>query len=404
MTARKWLIVVGGPTASGKTTLAIELAQYLEAPILSCDSRQFFREMTIGTAKPTPEELEAAPHYFVGHLSIKDSYSVGDYERVALNTLRDIYRQNNRAILVGGSGLYQKAVVEGLDHFPEVPATVKRSLEALYQKEGLTGLQEKLKQLDPKYHEEVDLQNPHRLFRALGVSIAADRPFSSFRTHKAKARCFQPIYIQPRWERALLYERINRRVDLMIESGLEAEAEALYPFRSLTALQTVGYQELFDFFDGKISKPEAIDLIKRNTRRYAKRQLTWTRRDGFWKHFGPGESALAKEYILRAEREHLTFERKRVAEQEFLHIFYKNQQQIGSCRSKERKHNIYYDLEFEDRNLEQPLFGYFLHEIYQRMDVDDLIEVQDLMQPYLKNFGLERRESKQFRKVKNSES
>ncbi|MCB0585569.1 MAG: tRNA (adenosine(37)-N6)-dimethylallyltransferase MiaA [Phaeodactylibacter sp.] len=294
---KKHLLVVGGPTASGKTAFAIRLAQHFNTAIVSADSRQFYREMNIGTAKPTEEELAQAPHYLINSLSIEEEYSVGDFERDALQLLGRLFQKHDIVILAGGSGLYIKALCEGLDEFPEVPAAIRQSVEQDYREKGLAFLQEELARTDPDYYEEVDRQNPHRLIRALAVFRASGQPFSSFRKAIIQPRPFTPIYLQLHWPRQELYRRINRRVEQMMAAGLAEEARTLFPRRRLTALQTVGYQELFDHFDGKHSMEEAITLIKRNTRRYAKRQLTWYRRDGHWKLLRPDDWSLALEYI-----------------------------------------------------------------------------------------------------------
>lgn len=286
---QKYLIVVGGPTASGKTALAIRLAQHFGTEILSADSRQFFREMNIGTAKASEQELQTVPHHFINSLSIEQDYSVGDYERDALALLAKLYQKHQVVILAGGSSLYIKALCEGLDEFPEVPAEVRDAVEALYLQKGIEALQAELAQVDPLYFEQVDRANPQRLIRAIAVYRASGQPFSSFRTQAAEPRFFTPIYIWLETPREVLYERINQRVDLMLAAGLEAEARKLYPQRQLNALQTVGYQEFFDYFDGTISYVEAVELIKRNSRRYAKRQGTWMRRDGFWETFAPSQ-------------------------------------------------------------------------------------------------------------------
>lgn len=286
---QKYLIVVGGPTASGKTALAIRLAQHFGTEILSADSRQFFREMSIGTAKASEQELQTVPHHFINSLSIEQDYSVGDYERDALALLAKLYQKHRVVILAGGSSLYIKALCEGLDEFPEVPAEVRDAVEALYLQKGIEALQAELAQVDPLYFEQVDRANPQRLIRAIAVHRASGQPFSSFRTQAAEPRFFTPIYIWLETPREVLYERINQRVDLMLAAGLESEARKLYPQRQLNALQTVGYQEFFDYFDGTISYVEAIELIKRNSRRYAKRQGTWMRRDGFWETFAPSQ-------------------------------------------------------------------------------------------------------------------
>jgi tRNA dimethylallyltransferase len=286
---RKYLLVVGGPTASGKTALAIQLAQHFGTEILSADSRQFYREMNIGTAKPSAAELVQAPHHFVDSLSIVQNYSVGDFERDALALLRGLYQKHDVLILTGGSGLFVNALCKGLDEFPAVTEEIKAQVEQDYLEKGLLFLQEELKRSDLQYYLRVDQQNPQRLMRALSVIRSSGQPFSFFRNQAPEPRFFTPIYLWITWERELLYQRINQRVDLMLAQGLEQEARSLYPQKQVGALQTVGYQEFFDHFDGKISHEEAIELIKRNSRRYAKRQGTWMRRDGFWHEIEPGD-------------------------------------------------------------------------------------------------------------------
>lgn len=284
---RKYLIIIGGPTAVGKTAFAIRTALHFQTEILSADSRQFFRGMNIGTAKPSPEELAAVPHHFIDCLSIRDSYSVGDFERDALQCLSELYTTRHIVVMSGGSGLYVKAVCEGLDVFPPVPPQIAGAVIQLYAAQGLPALQEELRLRDPDYYAVVDLQNPARLIRALSVCRAAGQPFSSFRSRKTVERDFTPVYIQLDRPRAELYSRIEERVDHMMRLGLEEEARLLYPHRHLQALQTVGYQEMFDYFEGKTSLETAVALIKQHTRNYAKRQLTWMRRDGFWNVFHP---------------------------------------------------------------------------------------------------------------------
>jgi len=295
--SKKYLLVIGGATATGKTGVAIRLAQHYHSEILSCDSRQFYREMTIGTAKPTLAELQAAPHHFIDHLSIKDDYSVGDFEREALDVLQSLFSKNKIAILAGGSGLFIKALCEGLDEFPDVPPEVKNEVESFYKDEGIEALQKELEHSDPEYYKIVDQQNPMRLIRALSVIRASGQPFSTFRNQEKKARPFTPIYINLHWDRSELYERINKRVDLMIEAGLLEEAKNLISHKNKNALQTVGYQELFDFFEEKITLEEAIASIKQNSRRYAKRQMTWFRKDNHWKAFHPTEFQNMIDYI-----------------------------------------------------------------------------------------------------------
>lgn len=301
MPNKKYLLVIGGPTASGKTHFAIQLARHFQTEILSADSRQFYQEMNIGTAKPEPEELNQVPHHFINQLSIKNNYSVGRFEADALERLQQLYQKYDQVVLVGGSGLYIKALCEGLDPFPEVSEGVRQKLEQSYQEQGISALQDALSKVDPAYYATVDLNNPHRLIRALAVYHASGKPFSFFRQQNQSKRSFHPIYLQLQWPRAQLYHRIDQRVDQMVKSGLVKEAQQLLPYRKHTALQTVGYQELFDHFVGKCTLEEAIELIKRNSRRYAKRQLTWNRRDGFWKHFQSDDLEMALAYIEQAQ-------------------------------------------------------------------------------------------------------
>ncbi|TDN81598.1 tRNA dimethylallyltransferase [Salegentibacter sp. 24] len=274
-----YLLNIVGPTAIGKTTLAIELAQKFDAEIISADSRQFFKEMRIGTAVPSEEELQAAKHHFIQHISIADRYNVGDFESDAIQKLEKLFQSSDFAIMVGGSGLYTKSVLQGLDYFPEVPPEIRENLNFNFKKEGLIPLQEKLKKMDPEYYKIADIENPQRIIRALEVSIASGKSYSSYLNQPRKQRNFNPISIGISAEREMIYQRINRRVDLMMEEGLLQEAESLYPKRTLNALNTVGYKELFCFLDGEISLEAAVDEIKKNTRRFAKRQLTWFRKD-----------------------------------------------------------------------------------------------------------------------------
>lgn len=273
----KCLLVIAGPTAIGKTTLAIQLAQHYNCDILSADSRQFFREMNIGTAKPDAAELTAAPHHFIDSLSIDDNYSVGDFERDALKKLEDIFTNNNVAVLVGGSGLYIKALCEGMDIFPDVSNEIKVQLEKELEENGLASLEAELRDTDNDYFLEVDKSNSRRILRALSIIRATGKTFSSFRMRNISPRPFQPIYIALTSDREKLYERINLRVDKMLEAGLLKEVKSLYPKRTLKSLQTVGYQEFFKHLDGELSLKEAVELVKRNSRRYAKRQMTWFR-------------------------------------------------------------------------------------------------------------------------------
>lgn len=276
---KKFLFVVVGPTAIGKTALGIRLAKHFKTEIVSADSRQFFREMKIGTAVPSEAELEAAKHHFIQHISVNDEYSVGDFERDAISRLDQIYNTHDVAIMVGGSGLYVDAVVNGLDEFPEVDPSIRESLNERLEVSGIETLQEELREKDPEYYSEVDLQNPHRLIRALEICIGTGKPYSSFRKKGAKNRIFEPVYIGLTAPREIVYDRINYRVDLMMESGLLEEAKRLAPLKHLNALNTVGYKELFGFIEGQWDLETAVSEIKKNTRRFAKRQLTWFRKN-----------------------------------------------------------------------------------------------------------------------------
>lgn len=272
------LVVLQGPTAIGKTALAIDWAKRLDTHILSADSRQFFREMAIGTAKPTPEELSQAPHHFVDCISVTEEYSAGQYERDVLAKLASLFQDHPAVILAGGSGLYVQAVTQGLDDMPadmDIRAELMHTLET----KGLAVLQARLQELDPAHHDRMDLNNPQRLVRALEVCLATGEPYSSHRNKAAAPRPFRMIKIALDADRDWIYERINRRVDLMLEAGLIEEVERLQPHWHLNALKTVGYREFFPYFEGTCSLEEAVEALKMNTRRFAKKQLTWLRRD-----------------------------------------------------------------------------------------------------------------------------
>jgi len=278
ITPTKYLITVIGPTAIGKTAMAIEIAKHFKCEIISADSRQFFREMAIGTAVPSKEELDAAKHNFIQNISIFDEYNVGDFERDAINKLDELYQTGDFAVMVGGSGLYIDAVLKGFDDFPDVDPSVREELIAKYEQQGIVYLQQELQRLDPVHYNKVAKENPQRLMRALEVCIGSGKPYSSFLNIKKNSRRFTPIVIGLEADRELMYNRINQRVDIMKETGLIDEARALYPHKKLNALQTVGYRELFSHFDEEISLDFAIEEIKKNTRRFAKRQMTWFKR------------------------------------------------------------------------------------------------------------------------------
>ena len=274
-----FLINILGPTAIGKTSLSIEVARHFKTEIISADSRQFFKEMSIGTAVPEKEELAAVPHHFIQHISIENNYSVGDFEREAIKKLELLFKKHSIAVMVGGSGLYVKAVTEGLDDFPEVDPEIRKNLNQHLQTDGIDWLQKKLFVLDPDYYRTADVQNPHRLIRALEICIETGKPFSSFLKQDKMKRAFKSIKIGLTANREMIYERINKRVDIMIENGLVQEAKSLYSKKDLNALNTVGYKELFQYFDGETDLETAVSEIKKNTRRFAKRQLTWFRKD-----------------------------------------------------------------------------------------------------------------------------
>jgi tRNA dimethylallyltransferase len=275
----KTLISIVGPTAIGKTALSIKLAQYFKTEIISADSRQFFKEMNIGTAVPSIEEQQAAKHHFIQHISIKDSYNVGDFERDAISKIIEIHKKNDVAIMVGGSGLYVKAITKGLDNFPDVDEDIRLELNQKLKNEGLEKLQNQLKELDLKAYNTIAIDNPQRLIRALEICIGSGQPYSSFLTNAYKSRPFNTISIGLNAERPIIYERINERVDMMVNNGLVAEAKELLPYKHFNALNTVGYKELFNYFEGEWTLDFAISEIKKNTRRFAKRQLTWFRKD-----------------------------------------------------------------------------------------------------------------------------
>ncbi len=280
----KYLITIVGPTAIGKTALSIALAKHFNCEIISCDSRQFFIEMKIGTAVPSEEELNAAAHHFIQNKSVFENYSVGNFEREALLKLDELFQKNNIQIMVGGSGLYMDAVLRGFDDFPDIEAAIREEIKVEFEINGLAFLQNKLKELDPIYFEKISLenpqtiQNPQRMMRFVEVCLGTGKPYSSFLNQKKNMRNFTPIIIGLEANREMMYERINRRVDLMLQEGLLEEVKTLFPNKHLNALQTVGYRELFDYFDEKTTLEFAIEEIKKNTRRFAKRQMTWFKR------------------------------------------------------------------------------------------------------------------------------
>ncbi|HET6226482.1 MAG TPA: tRNA (adenosine(37)-N6)-dimethylallyltransferase MiaA [Bacteroidia bacterium] len=302
------LLVIAGPTAIGKTSLSITLARHYSCPIISADSRQFFKELSIGTAKPSIDEMQGVRHYFIDSHAISDNYNVGKFEKDALELLEELFKNHELVIMVGGSGLYIDAVCNGFDELPEADPAVRSKINALMETEGITGLQQLLQKLDPVYYDQVDKQNPQRLSRALEVCLISGKRYSDFRKETAKKRNFNIIKIGLTAPREVLYQRINDRVDQMMKDGLLAEVKRVENHKHLNALQTVGYKELFDYLsavNASIDHPEthlkllakAVELIKQNTRRFAKRQLTWFRRDEQMKWFDPTETTSILTYI-----------------------------------------------------------------------------------------------------------
>jgi tRNA dimethylallyltransferase len=279
MNVGKKLIVIVGPTAVGKTAVAIKLAEVLKTEILSADSRQIYTELEIGTAKPSPDQLKQVPHHFVNTKSIKEEYDAGQFGRDALNLLNQLFKEKDTVILCGGSGLYVKAVCEGFDDMPELPPGVREKIIEEYREKGLSWLQAKVEEVDPDYFAQVDVKNPQRLMRALELNYASGKSLKELRHKKKMNHPFSIVKVGLEIERETLYNRIDQRMDNMIASGLFDEAKQLYPQRELNALQTVGYQEICGYFDGLYDRAEAIRLLKRNSRHYAKRQMTWFKKD-----------------------------------------------------------------------------------------------------------------------------
>lgn len=296
------LIVVAGPTASGKTSVAIRLAQHFSTEILSADSRQFYRGLDIGTAKPNKKELSLVKHHFIDSHELHELYNISDFEKDALSLLNKIFKKNEVAILVGGSGLYIRSVCKGIDDIPGRDENIRNEIQELLDKEGLIALQNKLKVLDPEYFNKTDISNPHRLIRALEVCMLTGKKFSELRKSTVVQRPFQIIKIGLLLEREELYRRIDQRVDQMMADGLMDEARSLSTYKNLNALNTVGYKELFDLFEGKTTEAEAIELIKKNTRNYAKRQMTWFRREEEIKWFDPEDFSEIVNFIEKQIR------------------------------------------------------------------------------------------------------
>lgn len=297
---QKTLIVIVGPTAIGKTSLAIELAKHYQTEIISADSRQFFKEMSIGTAKPSAEELAAAPHHFINSHSINQLFSTGDFEVQALALMEKLFTKHEVLVMVGGSGLYINAVCNGLDDMPEIDLDIREKLNQQFADEGIEAIRKQLAALDPEYFAKVDQSNPQRMIRGLEVVLSTGQKLSSFLTSNKKERPFNIIKIGLNTEREKLYNQINHRVDLMMQEGLLEEVKSLEAYKELNALKTVGYSEIFDYLDGKIDLATAIDKIKQNTRRFAKRQLTWFKKDTNTTWFEPGQNKEVLDFVNRS--------------------------------------------------------------------------------------------------------
>ena len=278
MMTNKKLIYITGPTGIGKTDISIILAKKLKTEIISCDSRQFYKELKIGTSPPTKKQLSEVNHYFIHNKSIHDTYNVGLYEKEAIRVINELFNKNDNIILVGGSGLYADSIIYGIDDFPDIPVIIRDKITNEYNLKGIEHIQNRLKSLDPEYYNEVDLNNTNRMIRALEIIEYTNKKFSSYRTNKRKQRDFESFIILIECERKKLYSRINKRVDLMLKAGLEEEAYNLKEYKDLNTLNTVGYKEFFTYFENKTSYSEAVEKIKQNSRNYAKRQITWLKK------------------------------------------------------------------------------------------------------------------------------
>ncbi|MDX5338064.1 MAG: tRNA (adenosine(37)-N6)-dimethylallyltransferase MiaA [Cyclobacteriaceae bacterium] len=297
MPYKKHLILVLGPTAVGKTEICIKLAKKFNTEIISCDSRQFYRELELGTAKPSPEELAEVPHHLINSLSIKEEYDVKKFEKDALEILDRLFERKDVVLMTGGSGLFADAITQGFDDMPNIPNEIREKIIQEYTEKGLDWLQAQVRTADPEYFDQVDQQNPQRLMRALEVILGTGKKFSSFRVKNKAERPFQILKIGLNRDREELYRRIDQRMDRMIDLGLFAEAESFFDHRHLNSLQTVGYTEIFGYMEGKYDRDEAVRLLKRNSRRYAKRQLTWFRRDPEIQWFHPDQMEEIQEWV-----------------------------------------------------------------------------------------------------------
>jgi tRNA dimethylallyltransferase len=293
----KSLVVLTGPTGIGKTAVAIKLAKYFNTEIVSSDSRQIFKELRIGTAVPTKQELSAVKHHFIQSHSITENYNASKFESEAILLLTQLFKNHDLIILAGGSMLYIEAICKGIDYMPDADPEIRTGLKRELENDGIEGLRLKLKKLDPEYYKVVDLKNPNRIIHALEICLMTGKTFSSFRTNSTKNRPFDIIKIGLNCNRNILHDKINRRVDLMVKDGLEEEARSVFPQKHLNSLNTVGYKEWFSYFDGEISRDKAIELVKRNSRRYARKQLTWFRRDSEMKWFESNQTEQIIKYI-----------------------------------------------------------------------------------------------------------
>ena len=293
----KTLIVILGPTAIGKTSLSIDLAKHYNTDIISADSRQFYKELLIGAAPPSEEELDEVQHHFVQHLSVTEDYNVGQFEEDAIQKIEDLFREKDKVILVGGSGLYINSICKGFDKMPDISACIREKVIEMYQEQGVEFLQKEVKEKDPVFYNEVDKNNPQRLMRALEIIYSTNKTFSSFRNGTNKKRNFKVIKIGLHTDRKILYNRINSRVELMINNGLIKEVESLIPYKNKNSLKTVGYKELFQYFEGIYTLTEAVEKIKQNTRRFAKRQITWFKKDSKINYFSPKDTQEIIDFI-----------------------------------------------------------------------------------------------------------
>jgi tRNA dimethylallyltransferase len=294
---QKHLLIICGPTAVGKTALSVQLAKHYSTEVISADSRQLYKEMSIGTAKPSLQEMEGVPHHFIDCISIQQNYTAGDYEREVIKKLDELFARHDIVVMCGGTGLYIDAICKGFDEGIESNTAIKKQITEQYNLHGLSWLQNQVKEKDIDFYNKADIHNPQRLMRALEVCLVTGKPYSSLRKNNVAERNFNAIKIFVNEDREVLYQKINKRVDMMMQHGLLKEAEGLHPYKNLNALNTVGYKELFDYFDDKTSLDKAVDLIKQHTRNYAKRQVTWFKNDEDCTAFAPDEIEKIKAFV-----------------------------------------------------------------------------------------------------------